>query len=116
MAQAQTEVLLNRLADGKKEVQCDVTGLVLTSGAATIKLDKVKEVLFAVLEVITPAQVADEVFEYKVEVLSNSGSSCVKNGVKITAKMMQLSATNTWGNAATSNVAAATFRIRAIGL
>jgi hypothetical protein len=115
MAQAQTEKVLTRLADGRKEVQCDVTGLVLSSGAATILLSTVKEVSDALLQVITPAQVADEVFEYKVEVVS-TGSAAVKNGVKITAKIMQLSATNTWGNATTGNVAAATFRIRAIGL
>jgi len=114
MAQAQTEKVLNRLADGKKEVQCDVTGLVLSSGVATIRLNTLKEVGDATLEIITPAQVADKVLEYKVETVT--GSAAVKNGVKITAKIMQLSATNTWGNAATADVAAAAFRIRAIGL
>ena len=116
MAQAQTEKVLQRLADGRKEVQCIVTGLTLSSGAQTIYLDKIKEVNDAWLEVTVPSQVADRVFEYKVEVLSNSGASAVKNGVKITAKIMQISATNTWGNATTGNVANATFCIRAIGL
>ena len=114
MAQAQTEKVLNRLADGRKEVQCIVTGLILSSGAATIALSTLKEVNDAILAVTVPSQIADEVFEYKVEVLSNSGASAVKNGVKITAKIMQLSVTNTWGNATTGNVANATFCIRAI--
>jgi len=115
MAQAQTEKVLNRLADGRKEIQCLVTGLVLSSGVATIYLSTLKEVNDATLEVTVPSQVADKVLEYKVEVLS-TGSAAVKNGVKITAKIMQLSATNTWGDASTANVAAATFNIRAIGL
>ncbi len=114
MAQAQTEKVLNRLADGRKEVQCIVTGIVLSSGVATIRLASLNEVNDVVMEVTTPAQVADQVFEYKVETVT--GSAAVPNGVKITAKLMQASATNTWGNASTANVAAAVFCIRAIGI
>jgi hypothetical protein len=114
MAQAQTEKVLNRLADGRKEIQCIVTGLVLSSGVATIRFDDLKEVGDVMMEVTTPAQVADRVFEYKVEIVT--GSVAVKNGAKITASIMQVSATNTWGNATTGNVAAAVFCIRAIGI
>ena len=113
MAQAQTEKVINRLSDGRKEIQCILTGVVLNAGVAAIVLNNLKEVTDFELSITTPAQKADTVFEYKIikEVTSN-----FRNGLTLTAKMMACSAVNTWGNAATADIAATVFCIRAIGI
>lgn len=112
MATVKTEKIIDRLADGKKRVRVTLSTLALTSGVAEIQLDTLKEVTDFMPYVISPAGTNDYVYEYKFE----KSSTNVKNGIKITAKTMQVSATNTWGDADDTGVAAVVIAIDAIGV
>jgi hypothetical protein len=113
VALVQTEKIIDRLADGKKRIRVTLSTLALTAGVAEITLSNIKEVTDFLPYVVTPAGIDDYVFEYAIA----KSATNVKNGITITAKMMQASAVSpTWGDADDTAVAAVKIVIDAIGI
>lgn len=112
MATVQTEAVINTNRDGRKEVLVTLSTIGLTSGVAEIAIGGLGEILDFIKDVQVSPLVSDYVFAFNVA----KSTTNPKNGLTITVQKMQISATNTWGNAATADIATAVLAIRARGL
>jgi len=112
MAYKKVEALVDTTYDGKKLVEVTLSGIDLTAGVKEVTLDKIGSITGYVGGVTTNSNVADTTFAYDI------ADSTVNrnNGIKITVKKMQISAVNTWGNAATGDIASTVISLLVWGI
>lgn len=96
-------------AIGEKAIVAKVVGLTLVSGVQEITLDTLVRVNSFVASVEKSALTSDFVKSYDIE------EGTKPNQIKITVKKIQLSETNTWGAAKTTDCATDVIKIMAYG-
>jgi len=107
MAQVNTVTDLGFTSAGRHLYHLKVTGLVLTSAAGTVSLptDQIQAIIPTSSSV---ANTSDYVLSHNFTVSGNV--------LTITVKKMQASATNTWGDALTADVADSVYDVLVVGL
>jgi len=112
MAYKKVETIVDTTFDGKKIVEVVLTGVDLAAGVKEVTLDKIGKISGFVGGKVKGTNTADYVLAADAE----PSTTHPNNGLKITVSKMQVSATNTWGAAATADIASSVFRFLVWGI